>query len=513
MPTHPVQIVWFKRDLRVHDHRALTRAALHGPVLPVFIAEPDLWKQPDMSERQWAFVCECLHELREDLGILGQPLIIRMGDACEILEQFRQRFTDITLWSHEETGNAWTYRRDLKIAAWAKASGVVWQEERQSGVIRRLGSRNGWAKKWDALMAEPQSSAPRALAPIIGVELGNVPEGADLGLNPDLCPGRQTGGRGAGLDCLETFLHVRGAPYRTAMSSPAEGAIHCSRLSPHLAWGTISMREVAQAAWLRQTELKQDGIKGGWRGAMSSFQGRLHWRDHFTQKLEDEPKLEHQNLHRAYDGLRSETPDPVRLAAWCQGETGLPFMDACMRSLRATGWLNFRMRAMLMAVSSYHLWLDWRRPGEHLARQFTDYEAGIHWPQVQMQSGTTGINTIRIYNPVKQGHDQDPDGNFVRQWVPELSAVPDEFIHEPWTWENADQVLGKRYPFPIIDHLAAAKEARQKIWSVRKGPSFRDGAAAIQDKHGSRKSGIPMTGRKRKSKPPADQLDLPFDAG
>ena len=104
----------------------------------------------------------------------------------------------------------------------------------------------------------------------------------------------------------------------------------------------------------------------------------------------------------------------MRLAAWEAGETGLPFVDACMRYLRATGWLNFRMRSMLVAVASYHLWLDWRATGPHLARQFTDYEPGIHWPQVQMQSGTTGMNTVRIYNPVKQGRDQDPAGVFTR---------------------------------------------------------------------------------------------------
>ena len=170
---------------------------------------------------------------------------------------------------------------------------------------------------------------------------------------------------------------------------------------------------------------------------------------------------------------------------------------------------------MLVAVSSYHLWLDWRRPGEHLARLFTDYEPGIHWPQMQMQSGTTGINTVRIYNPVKQGHDHDPDGVFIRRWVPELADVPDAFIHEPWTWEAAGQVLGKAYPFPVVDHLAAAQQARQKVWAVRRGPDYRQAANAIQDKHGSRKSGMPMTGRRASArKKPATggdgQMPLPL---
>ncbi|MEO0884294.1 MAG: deoxyribodipyrimidine photo-lyase, partial [Pseudomonadota bacterium] len=505
-----VQVVWFKRDLRIEDHRPLARAAMRGPVLPLFIVEPELWQQPDMSARQWAFVAESLATLRDDLGGLGQPLVVRVGDAVQIFERARQRFKDLTLWSHEETGNALTYARDLRMAEWARATGVEWIEERQAGVVRRLKSRNGWAKRWDRFMAEPVTDVPKSLAPLEALDPGPIPTAEDLGLKEDACPHRQTGGRRAVEATLDSFLYVRGAPYRKAMSSPASGAEHCSRLSPHLAWGTMSMREIAQATWARQRQLKADGIKEGWRGAMSSFQGRLHWRDHFTQKLEDEPALEVRNLHPAYDGLRPSEPDQARLEAWCKGETGLPFVDACMRALQATGWMNFRMRAMLMAVASYHLWLDWRKPGEHLARLFTDYEPGIHWPQVQMQSGTTGINTARIYNPIKQGYDQDAGGDYVRRWVPELAGVPTDFIHEPWTWENATTPLGKAYPFPIVDHLAAAKEARQKIWAVRKGEAFRAGASEIQNKHGSRKSGIPMTKGKRKAKPDPAQLELPL---
>ena len=508
-----IQIVWFKRDLRIEDHRALVAAARSGPVLPLFIVEPELWQEPDMSARQWAFVSECLNSLREDLAALGQPLIIRVGEASEILERARQRYGQIKLWSHQETGNGWTNVRDKKVFRWASAHGVEWAEVRQTGVIRRLASRNGWAKNWDAFMAEPEATPPLALPKLDNIEIGSIPEASVLGLDPDPCPGRQRGGREAGLDCLHSFLHLRGAPYRKAMSSPSAGAEHCSRMSPHLAWGTLSMREVAQAGWARQRQVKTDNIRGGWRGAMSSFQGRLHWRDHFMQKLEDEPELEWRNLHHAYEGLRPAEPDAARLAAWCKGETGLPFVDACMRALQATGWMNFRMRAMLMAVASYHLWLDWRKPGEHLARLFTDYEPGIHWPQVQMQSGTTGINTIRIYNPVKQGHGQDPKGTFIRRWIPELASVPDAHIHEPWTWEGGSKILGGAYPFPIVDHLASAKKARQKVWAVRKAPEFRSTANDIQTKHGSRKSGIPMRGRApQKQSKTENQLTLPFVA-
>ncbi|MEO0380693.1 MAG: FAD-binding domain-containing protein, partial [Pseudomonadota bacterium] len=224
-----------------------------------------------------------------------------------------------------------------------------------------------------------------------------------------------------------------------------------------------------------------------WGGSLKSFQARLAWRDHFTQKLEDEPGLEFHCLHRAYEDLRPRTPDAARLAAWEKGETGIPFVDACMRYLSATGWMNFRMRSMLMAVASYHFWLDWRVTGLHLARQFTDFEPGIHWPQTQMQSGTTGMNTVRIYNPVKQGRDQDPEGTFTRRWCPELAAVPDAHLQSPWDWDGAGGPLGHRYPHPIVDVADAAREARQKVWAVRKGDAFRSEAARVVERHASRK--------------------------
>ncbi len=504
-----LQLVWFKRDLRIADHRPLAKAAMRGPVLPLFIVEPALWRQPDMSGRQWMFLAESLVALRKELAARGQSLAVRTGDTIEILDELATRMPIAALWSHQETGNAWTYARDLAVADWCRAKGIPWHEERQGGTIRRLGSRNGWAKRWDAFMAEPETTPPDALPQLSDIEPGGIPSASDLGLHPDPCPERQEGGMRAAKACLHSFLTERGKSYRTSMSSPLTGFEACSRLSPHLAWGTISMRQVAQATWQRQRDLKQSSEpRGAWRGALSSFSGRLHWRCHFTQKLEDEPRLEFENLHAAYNGIRPLEPDVVRLEAWQRGETGLPFVDACMRALIAAGWMNFRMRAMLMAVASYHLWLDWRKPGEHLARLFTDYEPGIHWPQVQMQSGTTGINTVRIYNPVKQGHDQDPDGRFVRRWLPELAEVPDRFLQEPWTWEGAGRILGKTYPHPIVDHLAAAKEARQKVWGARRGSEFREEARRIQDKHGSRKSGMPITGRKRKAKAYSRQLPL-----
>ncbi len=478
-----MQIVWFKRDLRVNDHAALTQAAQHGTVLPIYIVEPELWLQSDMSARQWEFIAETLLELREDLAALGQPLVVRTGNVIDILSKFRTSGLLHALWSHEETGNGWTYQRDIDVAAWCKANGVCWNEIQNHGVQRPIPSRDGWSTRWDRFMALPPSQTP-ILSPL-EVDLGYLPTSNDLKLHPDPCPDRQLGGRRAAIERLDSFLNQRGEMYQQAMSSPLEGAQSCSRLSPYLAWGAISMREVTQATILRQRTLEPSAKN--WRKSLRSFTGRLHWHCHFIQKLEDEPSIEFKNLHRLYDGLRPVKPDSEQLAAWAAGQTGYPFLDACMRSLRSTGWLNFRMRAMVMATASYHLWLDWRAPGLELARLFTDYEPGIHWSQVQMQSGTTGINTIRVYNPVKQGNDQDPDGIFTRHWLPELSEIPDIFLQEPWKAPNATNVIGKHYPKRIFDHLAAAKVARQKVWAVRREKTFQAEAAEILVKHGSRK--------------------------
>lgn len=500
-----LQIVWFKKDLRVTDHQALAAAAEAGPVLPLYVVEPELWRQSDASYRQWAFVTESLSELREDLARLGQPLVIRLGAVVDVLNELNTRFSVEALWSHEETGNDWTYQRDIEVAAWCCAHGLPWHEVQNHGVWRRLKSRNGWSNRWDALMKQPVQRAPQ-LAPL-SIDLGEIPAACDLGLAQDHCPDRQVGGRRAGLERLHSFLNERGEYYQSAMSSPVEGAAACSRLSPYLAWGALSMREVAQATAARQRALPP--VAKAWRKSLRSFSGRLHWHCHFIQKLEDEPRIEVENLHRLYDGLRPQTPDAGLLAAWAGGETGYPFLDACMRSLRETGWLNFRMRAMVMATASYHLWLDWRAPGLHLARMFTDYEPGIHWSQVQMQSGTTGINAVRIYNPVKQGFDQDPNAVFIRKWLPELAAIPDQHIHEPWNAENAASVIGRAYPARVFDHLQAAKAAREKVWGVRKNPQFREQAQAIVAKHASRKS-APRTRKKPVKVPNTAQLSLPF---
>lgn len=434
-------LVWLKRDLRAHDHPALGLAAGLGPVLPVYVVEPELWSQPEASGRQWDFVAESLEDLRGELAGMGLPLLVRVGDAVMVLERLCRQHRISRVISHEETGTPWTRARDRRVAVWARGMGVEWTELPQPGLT-------------GAMML------PSAFTAVQGVEPGAIPTTRALKLAEDRCPHRQLGGRARGLDLLDSFLTRRGEAYQITPSSPLCAERASSRLSPHLAWGTLSAREVAHTATARQIE--RPG--GRWTGALAGFQSRLVLRDQVPTAGAETPRP---SPHDA---------DASRLPAWANGKTGLPFLDACLRYLAATGWLTARLRTMVGMVGSCHLQLDWRTVGQHLARQFTDYDPGLHWPEVERFAGIGGPTPSRLINPVRQGQIMDPTGAFIRAWAPELAPVPDAFLHEPWKWPEARRGLGGRYPEPIIDLASAARAARQALGSARKPPGFAESA-------------------------------------
>lgn len=172
-------------------------------------------------------------------------------------------------------------------------------------------------------------------------------------------------------------------------------------------------------------------------------------------------------------------------------------VDACMRCLEATGYINFRMRAMLVSFLCHHLWLDWKDGVVHLARLFLDFEPGIHYPQFQMQAGVTGINTIRMYNPVKQSLDNDSDAEFISEWVPELRNLPVPFRHQPWKISPLEAAItgfqpGVDYPDRIVDHEVAAKHARTMLWRHRGEKEVKQESWRILKKH-------TMRGRRERS--------------
>jgi deoxyribodipyrimidine photo-lyase len=496
-------IVWFKRDLRVHDHAPLVAALESGlPIVALYIVEPDYWALADVSRRHWCFIRDSLVDLDHELEARGGRLIVRLGESLSVLEHFRQHTGMFDLYSHEETGNDWTYRRDVNVNQWCRQHAVNWHQYQANGVVRMLGSRDAWQRLRDGKMAEAKFAAPAFVMPFVGVSTDQLPGKADALFGDHFTGTVQEGGRARGQDILQSFLHDRSRKYMQTISKPGISARHCSRLSAHIAYGTLSVREIEQATKAKIFEL--DGLNDAalisHKRNLRAFLSRLAWRCHFVQKLEQQPKIEFQCMHPAFEGMREPHHDDVKFEAWKHGRTGYPLIDASMRSLHENGWINFRMRAMLVSFASYDLWLDWRVTAPFLAKLFTDYEPGIHYSQFQMQSGVTGMNAIRMYSPVKQSLDHDPEGKFIRRYVPELSGISNQWIHEPWRQE----LPVSDYPAPIVDHAAATAFARSEISKRWKGEGFRETARTVNEKLGSRKR-QPKRGA---AKPKSNQLEF-----
>ena len=485
-----IHLLWYKRDLRVRDHAALAQAAAQGTVLPLYVIEPELWRQPDYSARHWQWLRASLLSLADELHLLDATLCVQQGGICAVLERIHRELPIAAVHSHVEVGNAWTYARDRRVAAWLREKGIPWWEYPQDGIARPHPDRDHWQRQRDRYMAAPIISLPAHLTavatlPSASVPLAQLPESEDLALTDALLQDHlPTSGPEAADQLVDGFLSEKYRHYLGGMSSPVSAAQSCSRLSPYLALGVCSARQVVQQISAAQRQEPHRGLR--------ALQSRLAWRGHFMQKLEDEPRMERENLQRALSGLRESEFNESHFQAWQRGETGFPLVDACMRYLQAGGWLNFRMRAMLVSFSAYALWLHWQRPALHLARLFVDYEPGIHYPQVQMQSGTTGINALRIYNVTKQAQELDPQGIFLRRWLPELAPLSPPWIHQPWllpqqTAKRLGVCLDRDYPAPIVSLTAATRQARARILTARRELDARTEAEQILRRHGSRK--------------------------
>ena len=521
-------LVWFKRDLRVDDHTALAAAIDQQPpqdqgggpqlrqhVLALMLIERRIWREETVAAQHYHFFLESCEVLRESLLKLGIPhLMLDCEDAVQALEQIRCTLGPFRLFSHMETGDEPGYARDRRVAQWCRHQGIVWNEYRQFGVVRGLRERKGWASQWERLMQEPCRNPPDAALPgpdglQLGgsawqslaqskgrmISIGTAPRASELGLDAHDPPLRQRGGLTLAEATLKDFLELRSQHYRGGISSPLHAEEACSRLSAYLAFGCLSMRRVVQATREKVQELAARRSKGEESSpydraaarqlsGLRSFLERLHWHCHFIQKLETEPTIAWKNMHRGYDGLREFQFNPLHFEALRTGRSGWPLVDASVRMLDATGWINFRMRAMLVSVAAYPLWLHWREVGKWLASRFLDYEPGIHWSQMQMQSGTTGINAMRVYNPIKQAQDQDPEGVFVRRWLEHMRELPRAWLLEPWL---APPELRRRLgiPEPLVDLAHATRLAKARIHTLRCNPEVIREAAELVRRHAS----------------------------
>ena len=488
----PYNIVWFKKDLRTKDHAPLFNALKEGSSLGLFIIEPEWLNSPEFDSGHYVFLQESLRDLQSDLRKIGVPLLIEVGEAVATFGSIHQRFGIKKVFSHEETGLDWTFQRDLKIKRWCKSTNTPWREYLQFGVIRALKNRDTWLDLRNQILHRNlfQTSGqewPKTIDPKPVL----IPSLKHLELPPSEKIHAQKGGRNQAEKVLNSFFDSRSLHYSKSMSSPTLSASGCSRISPYLAWGNLSITEVLTQLAMKRTALGSHPEDRWWMKNLDAFESRIAWHCHFIQKFESEPEIEFQNMNRAFDGMRENNFNEEWFEAWCKGETGFPMIDAAMRSLKINGWINFRMRAALMSFASYQLWLHWRKPAQFLAKHFIDFEPGIHFSQAQMQSGVTGINTIRIYSPKKQAVEQDPHGEFIRKYCQELESLPTADLAEPHLTPpliaaSVGFVSGVSYPEPIVDPELAYNSAKKRIFEWMEKPTVRRAANSVYQKHGSR---------------------------
>ncbi|MFN4147807.1 MAG: deoxyribodipyrimidine photo-lyase/cryptochrome family protein [Runella sp.] len=463
-----LQIVWLKKDLRLRDHAPLKSAIeLSYPTLLIYIFEPTLINASDSSSRHWQFVYHSLLSMNTELKPLGAEVRIFYGEAIDVFDWLVTNHAIKGVFSYQETGNDISFKRDRILKTYFKDKGIKWVEFQSNGVIRGLQNRAYWGENWEKSMNEPEDTpileklipsniiVPEyfCIDPLFKRKMENYPKA----FQP---PGEKFAWR-----YLTSFFEERANGYTKYLSKPLDSRFHCSRMSPYLTWGNLSSKQLFK--------FYQKNVEASlFKRDLINFRSRLQWRCHFIQKFESECRMEFEPLNKTYIQLQKPVNEDF-IQAWEDAKTGYPLVDACMKAVKETGYLNFRMRAMLVSFLTHTLWQPWPLGVHFLARQFLDYEIGIHFSQWQMQAGLWGINTIRVYNPVKQSIENDFEGQFIKIWLPELKKIPNEYIHEPYKMTPLEQKfydikIGVDYPYPIVNYEIANKRSLEILHQFRK---------------------------------------------
>ncbi|MGB5418582.1 deoxyribodipyrimidine photo-lyase/cryptochrome family protein [Algibacter sp.] len=484
MNTKPqIHVVWLKRDLRLYDNEAIFNALKTGKrVLILYSFEPILLNNSHYSKRHWDFIKESLKDLNTALAPFNSKVLIVQSNIIAVFNQLLSNYKISDIFSHQETGILVTFERDKNFIRFCKNNLISWHENINNGVRRGIENRENWDELCNAFYEiEPLPFNPDSNQLLTIKEIETLEAYFKLpNLQTDNHSPFQKGGRTMGLKYLKSFFKERYPNYILNISKPELARSSCSRISPYIAWGNLSVREVYHEAFHLKNTSKH-------KKALEAFMSRLRWQAHFIQKFEMEHTMEEASINKGFHKLKKSVSKTYQ-EAWKIGQTGYPLVDACMRCLNETGYLNFRMRALVVSFFTHNLWQPWQEATTHLSQMFLDFEPGIHFPQLQMQAGETGVNMLRIYNPIKNSLEYDPEATFIKKWVPELRALDTPFAHQPYFMTEMEQQfynfkLGIDYPNPIVDLDKSRKKAGESLWQFRKNKKVIEENKRILKKH------------------------------
>lgn len=460
-------IIWFRNDLRIHDHPALA-AAEAEQVIPVFIVDTRLTAGPSASDNRNQFLLQCLAALRQSLQHIGADLVVRQGSPETVLSELAEAYGASAVYCTADY-TPYAQARDQRVALKLAQANVGFRAFPGRLVVDELAAirtKSGTVHKiftpfyraWSAIERRDTVPAPRRLAMPHGLKPGELPAFPRAALHagqrpPDIAQG----GEAAARTRLEEFLIHDVHYYHQSHNDMA--ANRTSRLSPYIHFGCISVREI------------EASLPPG--DGPAAFRRQLCWRDFYNYVLLNFPDnaiQEYQERYRHYPWVA----DDALLQAWKAGRTGYPIVDAAMRQLQAEGWMHNRGRLIVGSFLTKDLGIDWREGERHFMQLLLDGDKANNngnWQWIASVGVDPAPVFRRLYNPVTQHKTYDPASTYVRRYVPELNKVPDAYIYEPWKMpasvqEQAGCVIGRDYPAPIVDHAEARKAALDKYRSV-----------------------------------------------
>jgi deoxyribodipyrimidine photo-lyase len=456
-----VALVWFRRDLRVHDHPALC-AALdgHDQIVPVFCLDDRLLHGRHASGPRTAFLLGCLTDLDEQLAARGARLVIRHGPPERELPTLARETGASEVHLTADPGPHETIR-GRRVRSALDQAGVTGHPHPGVSVVddvRAIQTRQGrpytvftpFYRTWAQAPRRTVLDPPKQVTMPAKTRPGRVPSLARLGLSQEAAE-PAPGGESAGLARLAGFLDGAVRDYDSGRDLAGQDG--SSRLSPYLRFGCLSPRAV------------EDQLPGG-KGA-EAFRRQLGWRDFYQHVLVHHPGNSRQEFQARYRGTLRWTGDEAAFTAWTAGQTGFPLVDAGMRQLRREGWMHNRVRLLVGSFLTKDLGIDWRRGEDWFMRLLLDGDQASNngnWQWIASVGVDPQPAFRRIYNPALQQRRFDPDGRYVRAYLPELARVPDQYLAEPWQMPPEEQQragcrIGLDYPAPIVDHRAARQAA------------------------------------------------------